>query len=163
MTGFIGVGASVPKGTIAAHPANIPAGWLECDGAAISRTDYAGLFAEIGTIYGVGDGATTFNLPDLRGEFVRGLDNGRGVDIGRVLGGGQLDQMQQITGSLSSSQVFFSGNDVFVNQGAQSGSRPNNGANTTQQIAFDSAQSPGARAGNETRPRNVAMYQCIKY
>ena len=55
-----------------------PAGWLECNGSAVSRTTYAALFAAIGTEYGVGDGTTTFNLPDLRGEFMRGWDNGRG-------------------------------------------------------------------------------------
>ena len=49
-----------------------PAGWLLCDGAAVSRTAYAALFAAIGTTYGQGDGRTTFNLPDLTGRFVQG-------------------------------------------------------------------------------------------
>lgn len=57
-----------------------PYGWLECNGAAISRATYAALFANIGTAFGVGNGTTTFNIPDLRGEFIRGWDNGRGVD-----------------------------------------------------------------------------------
>lgn len=63
-----------------------PAGWLSCNGAAVSRTAYAQLFDAIGTIYGEGDGSSTFNLPDMRGEFLRGLDEGRGVDVGRVIG-----------------------------------------------------------------------------
>jgi microcystin-dependent protein len=50
----------------------VPQGWFQCDGAAISRTSYPELFAAIGTVYGTGDGSTTFNLPDLRGQFVRG-------------------------------------------------------------------------------------------
>jgi microcystin-dependent protein len=50
----------------------VPQGWLQCNGAAISRTSYTELFAAIGTVYGTGDGSTTFNLPDLRGQFVRG-------------------------------------------------------------------------------------------
>jgi microcystin-dependent protein len=50
----------------------VPQGWFQCDGAAISRTSYVELFAAIGTVYGTGDGSTTFNLPDLRGQFVRG-------------------------------------------------------------------------------------------
>ena len=62
-----------------------PTGWLKCNGAAISRTDYADLFDSIGTTYGTGDGSTTFNLPDLRGEFLRCWDDGRGVDTGRSL------------------------------------------------------------------------------
>jgi len=67
----------------------VPSGWLECNGAAISRTTYANLFAAIGTLYGAGNGTTTFNLPDLRGMFVRGWDNGRSVDPGRTLGSQQ--------------------------------------------------------------------------
>jgi phage-related tail fiber protein len=66
-----------------------PAGWLAANGAAVSRTLYAALFAAIGTRYGAGDGATTFNLPDARGEFIRGWDNGRGVDPGRAMGSAQ--------------------------------------------------------------------------
>ncbi|NIC03971.1 phage tail protein [Billgrantia bachuensis] len=68
-----------------------PRGWLKANGAAVSRAEFPRLFAAIGTTYGAGDGATTFNLPDLRGEFVRGLDDGRGVDTGRGLGTAQGD------------------------------------------------------------------------
>ena len=57
-------------------------GWLKANGAAVSRTAYGDLFAKIGTVFGSRDGSTTFNLPDLRGEFIRGWDNGRGVDSG---------------------------------------------------------------------------------
>ncbi len=74
--------------------AAIPQGWLKCDGSAVSRATYAALFAAVGTTYGAGDGATTFNLPDLRGEFIRGLDDGRGVDAGRALGSAQAQDMQ---------------------------------------------------------------------
>ncbi len=63
-----------------------PNGWLKANGAAVSRTAYAGLFAAIGTTFGVGDGSTTFNLPDMRGEFLRGWDDARGVDSGRGFG-----------------------------------------------------------------------------
>lgn len=74
--------------------AAIPQGWLKCDGSAVSRATYAALYAAVGTTYGAGDGATTFNLPDLRGEFIRGLDDGRGVDAGRALGSAQAQDMQ---------------------------------------------------------------------
>lgn len=63
-----------------------PAGYLKRNGAAVSRATYARLFAKIGTTYGAGDGSTTFNLPDGRGVFDRGLDDGRGFDPGRTLG-----------------------------------------------------------------------------
>ncbi len=57
---------------------NIPAGYLLCDGAAISRTTYTALFAFIGTIHGVGDGSSTFNIPDLRDRFIVGASNSSG-------------------------------------------------------------------------------------
>ena len=88
-------GTSVPPGTVLAFAGGtVPTGYLLCNAAAINRTTYAGLFAAIGTTYGAGDGSTTFNLPELRGEFIRGLDNGRGVDSGRTLGSAQTDQME---------------------------------------------------------------------
>lgn len=58
----------------------VPDGWLECDGSAVSRTTYADLFAAIGTVWGYGDNATTFNLPDFRGFVARGWDHGVGRD-----------------------------------------------------------------------------------
>lgn len=58
----------------------VPSGYLECNGAAVSRTTYAALFAVISTTYGAGDGSTTFNLPDYRGRFLRGWANGSTTD-----------------------------------------------------------------------------------
>lgn len=69
-----------------------PAGWLKANGAAVSRVTYAALFAAIGTRFGAGDWVNTFNIPDLRGEFIRGWDDGRGLDPGRELGGVQGGQ-----------------------------------------------------------------------
>lgn len=71
-----------------------PPGWFRANGAAVSRTVYAALFAKIGTIYGAGDGVSTFNLPDPRGKFIRVLDDGRGIDVGRVLGSSQADEIR---------------------------------------------------------------------
>lgn len=59
--------------------ASVPAGWLNCDGAAISRSTYAALFATVGTAYGVGDGSTTFNVPDRRGRVIVGAGTGSGL------------------------------------------------------------------------------------
>lgn len=72
--------------------ATAPAGWLVMDGSAVSRTTYARLFAAIGTMYGAGNGSTTFNLPEARGEFIRNADVGRGVDPGRAVGSTQSSQ-----------------------------------------------------------------------
>lgn len=69
-----------------------PYGWLSCDGTAVARAEYAALYEAIGTRYGTGDGSSTFNLPDLRGEFVRGWDSGRGIDADRALGSTQEAQ-----------------------------------------------------------------------
>ena len=65
--------------------------WIICDGSPVSRTAYNHLFDVIGTTWGVGDGSSTFNLPDLRGEFLRGYDDGHGNDgtSGRTFGSSQ--------------------------------------------------------------------------
>jgi len=87
-----------PAGLVASFARSAaPTGWLKANGAAVSRTAYADLFAAIGTTYGAGDGFNTFNLPDLRGEFIRGWDDGRGVDGGRALGSSQAGAVQSHT------------------------------------------------------------------
>lgn len=127
-----------------------PPGYLKANGGAVSRTAYAGLFAAIGTAYGAGDGANTFNLPDLRGEFLRGWDDGRGVDVGRVLGSLQLDALRDHVHSYQGYLALY---------GAAAGSSP----------GLYAVASPAARdtssfgGGTETRPRNVAALACIKY
>src|SRR5690606_12484509 len=70
----------LPGMSMAWLTSTVPGGWLECDGAAVSRTTYSRLFGRISDDYGPGDGSTTFNLPDLRGEFLRGWDHGEGND-----------------------------------------------------------------------------------
>lgn len=126
-----------------------PTGYLKANGAAISRTTYATLFAAIGTTFGVGDGSTTFNVPDLRGEFLRGWDDARGVDSGRVFGSAQGFATQDHT---HGSAAAASGNQLLAagaNGAAISGS-------TT------GAMNSGVVA-TETRPRNIALLACIKY
>ena len=74
---------AVPLGTVSGFAGSTaPSGWQLCYGQAISRTQYAGLFAVTSTTYGSGDGSTTFNVPDLRGRVVAGLDNMGGTDAG---------------------------------------------------------------------------------
>ncbi|MCD4769663.1 MAG: tail fiber protein [Bacteroidales bacterium] len=73
----------LPAGMIvpfAGDAGSVPDGWLLCDGSEVSRTSYDRLFNTISVNYGYGDNSTTFNLPDLRGRFLRGVDNGSGND-----------------------------------------------------------------------------------
>jgi microcystin-dependent protein len=78
---------AVAVGTIMAWPTStVPNGWLECYGQAISRTTYSALFANISTTYGVGDGSTTFNLPDMRGRAIAGEDDMGGSSANRLTG-----------------------------------------------------------------------------
>ena len=94
--------ASVSVGNVGYHANSTPpTGTLERNGAAVSRTTYAALFAKIGTTYGAGDGSTTFNLPDDRGLFDRSWDHGRGVDSGRSLGSYQSYAVPLETGAAS--------------------------------------------------------------
>ncbi|TCJ96126.1 tail collar domain [Volucribacter psittacicida] len=125
-----------------------PAGWLRCNGAAVSRTTYADLFQAIGTTFGAGNGSTTFNLPDLRGEFVRGFDDGRGVDSSRGFGSWQNDEIKEHKHQLK------------INGVAAGNVGPWEGALHTGSGKEYSTENFG---GNETRPRNVALLYCIKY
>jgi len=74
------VGAVVAFAGPAPVASSVPSGWLLCDGREVSRTTYADLYGVIGGLWGTGDGVTTFNLPDLRGRFLRGRDGGAGND-----------------------------------------------------------------------------------
>ena len=147
-----------------------PAGFLKANGAAVSRSTYADLFAAIGTTYGAGDGSTTFNLPDLRGEFLRGWDDGRAVDTGRAFGTAQLDQMQRITGQARArraSDAIGGQQGALFDAGVVSNARVASGTANGQLIGFDSSLSPNARTSattdGETRSRNVALLACIKF
>lgn len=75
-----------------------PDGYLVCDGSEKDREDYAALFAAVGTVFGIGNGVSTFNLPDLRGEFVRGWDTGGSLDPGREFGSDQVDRSLHVDG-----------------------------------------------------------------
>ncbi len=160
---------ATPAGAVAMFARNTaPTGWLKANGATVSRTTYAALFAAIGTTFGAGDGSTTFKLPDLRGEFPRGWDDGRGVDTSRTFGSAQLDQMQRLTGSFRShgdSGAPVAG--VFTKTTNVVSSTWGDGTGDTDTVSFDSADSPNARTSSttsgETRARNVALLFCIKY
>ena len=179
----------VPSGSVFCMAvATVPSGYLECNGAAVSRTTYAALFAVIGTQYGTGNGSSTFNLPDLRGEFVRGFDHGKGTDSGRSIGSSQGSQNAQhnhtatssvtdpghrhLPQSQSANSQQTNGHGVAINDtiignyggGSGVGLGPIGNRhflqNTTTGISVSTTTAN--HGGNESRPRNVAMMYVIK-
>lgn len=127
----------------------VPTGWLECDGSVLPINNYTNLYNVIGQNYKT---LNTFNvlsgfqIPDLRGEFVRGWDHGKGVDNGRDLGSKQGDMLKSHTheylGKVNGNFPF----DAW------------NGYDGTGMVD----QTTSATGGTETRPRNVALVYCIK-
>jgi phage-related tail fiber protein len=152
---------SLPPGTIITVAASTPpAGHLKANGAAISRSAYATLFAYIGTTFGSGNGSTTFNIPDLRGEFIRGWDDGRGIDSGRGFGAFQDIDWKG-----------FSMTNTGQNTTSYSHGPVNMGKSTSSFIGnmfTGSWAAPAAAIGtqwdsSEIRPRNICFLYCIKY
>ena len=141
------LGLTAPAGSISAFAGlTAPAGYLLCDGSQVSRTTYSDLYAVVGDTFGAGDGTTTFNLPDLRGEFIRGFDGGRGADAGRVFGSFQADEIKShahtgVAGDAGSDPTRIGGGNRSVDSDTY----------TTNSVG-----------GVETRPRNVALNYIIK-
>lgn len=151
-----------------------PEGWLVCDGSAVSRSEYAGLFATIGILWGHGDEVSTFNLPDLRGEFVRGFDDGRGVDDGRVFGSAQAGSVGkhkhqthiQWASGEPSAIYWDNPNSEFglgdVHAGLiDHGVANDDGTSVSTQYVLTDDPYVGTDSGNG-RPRNIAMTYAIK-
>ena len=161
-----------------------PNGYLKANGAAVSRDTYDKLFAAIGTTYGAGDGSTTFNLPDLRGEFIRCWDDSKGTDSGRAIGSSQK-------GTLTVSDPNFNSYNVATVIGRANytgGTGSPTGATVDPSFPTEAGQDLVPRSqypnvmnsyishGNAplelgsngfsygaTRPRNIALLACIKY
>jgi microcystin-dependent protein len=140
---------------IAVSVDSVPYGFLECNGAEISRDTYANLYSVIGDTYGAGDDSTTFNIPDLRGEFLRGWDNGRGVDANRDIGTLQSDDFKNHSHTITTSHSQAGGTAVAIGWSDGELSGP-----YTDRNGDDGAKATG---GSETRPRNIAIMYCIKY
>lgn len=167
--------SSVPAGSVM-HFAmeSAPTGWLKANGAAISRTTYSDLFSAIGTAFGTGDGSTTFNLPDLRGEFLRGLDDGRGVDSSRILGSSQSSQnlSHTHTGTAASSGAHTHNTTVPQPTGGGIASSTTTSGYSASVPTYYTTNSAGAHShsltinadgGTESRPRNISLLICIKF
>ena len=149
-----------------------PAGWIACDGSAISRTvTYDTLFGVIGTTWGTGNGSSTFNVPDLEGAFLRGTgahassNMANGNDFaGPSVGAFENDQGQGHTHTWSQ-RMTAGGNGTYNNEpiSAQNGTSAHstNSASNMYGYATNSYGTP--RIGDETRPFNAGVKYCIKY
>jgi microcystin-dependent protein len=151
-----------PIGSIISYGGRtIPDGWLLCDGSELDRIIYSGLFSAIDTVWGRGNGSTTFNLPDLRGQFLRGVDGSAGVDPDKS------SRYAKISGGNTGNNPGSYQNEDFkshthnTNNGqAVSGGYGYKFATTSQQT-MGSAQIENS-GGNETRPKNAYVYYIIK-
>ncbi|HCA7860759.1 TPA: tail fiber protein [Escherichia coli] len=155
----LGEGSALPVGVPVPWPsATPPTGWLKCNGAAFSAEEYP----ELAKAY------PTNKLPDLRGEFLRGWDDARGIDSGRALISSQSDAVQRMTGSLSQmvysvAQIASAITGVF---GAEL-STPNivqaySSAGALRYVNVDFDSQRVARTSTETRPRNVAFNYIVR-
>ena len=158
----------VPAGSVFSFATTtVPTGYLECNCAAVSRSTYASLFSAISTTWGVGDGSSTFNLPDLRGQFVRGWDNSAGVDSGRSFASSQSDQNKSHNHSINDSGHNHTAGNWGGNFGGSSGALTfRNDATGTNSSIIQSAttgisiQNDG---GTEVRVKNYALMYVIKF
>ena len=175
---FAALPQAVPTGSVhVMATTTAPSGYLKCNGAAVSRTTYADLFAIIGTTWGEGDGSSTFNAPDLRGEFVRGWADNSSVDSGRSFASSQSSaNLQHNHSATATSTVTDPGHaHVYVDQQAHNegyrpwkagdndcGQRDKNTNNAFTGISVSTSVSVANDGGSEARPRNIAMMYVIK-
>lgn len=135
-----------------------PDGYLVCNGAEISRETYADLFAAIGTTFGTGDGATTFNLPDLRDHYIIGANtNALGTQI--------AEQLPNIKGSLATAQYYGYASQTGAFNTHTAGSRTYvNGEGGGTIYYFDASASNSIYTNNgHVYPLSLALLPCIKY
>ena len=176
-----GLASGVPVGTILAHAANTPpTGFLECNGSNISRSTYATLFSTISTTFGVGDGSSTFALPDLRGQFIRGWANTGSTDASRVFGSTQTDQNKNHTHTTDSTSLTGGIRKISEGFGAggsatgvftktADGNNTITGSSSTSPVGgvdFDGTHThtiSSSGGGTEARPTNLALMYIIKF
>lgn len=168
-TAFV-ANSAVPAGTIIMYGASTPpSGYLECNGAVCNTSTYANLFAAIG--YNFGGSGTNFYLPDMRGMFARGWDDGRGIDAGRAFGTTQADIFAQHTHGVNESPhehgMLNNANNGFGNHTGSGENGPTGSPSGVWQNFNSGPASTGITinptGGAETRPKNVALMYCIKY
>jgi microcystin-dependent protein len=133
-----------------------PSKTLFLRGQAISRSTYAALFALWGTTYGVGDGTTTFNVPDTQGYFIRGFDAASVVDPSRVFGSTQTDAFQG-----HGHEIFGGINAAGGEQGIRNDGNfgPSSAVESTWEQVREPIEATNGvpRIADETRPVNIAL------
>ena len=166
------VAPSVPTGVVVAAASTITnAEWLLCDGRAVSRTTYANLFAILSTSYGIGDGSTTFNIPDYRGYFLRGAGTNSDGTAAGTLGAKQADTTKRPTTALTGTTDTTGAHTHTYT--FRTGVAVQSGSNTACWIGTTTANT--GSAGNhshdvtidgggdaETRPKNIPVNYYIK-
>jgi len=162
-------GNMVPVGLISPYGATTPpGGWLACDGAAVSRTTYASLYAVLGNSYGAGDGATTFNVPDLRQRFPLGkAASGTGATIGGT--GGAIDHEHGLRNPNSGAAMSWTASPSPLKMHRRSGGPISFDANvvtTTNAQALGGSTDTGVNGGialtGDTEDANPP-YQVVAY
>jgi len=155
---------TAPHGAVFLHFGDTPlVGTLELDGSAISRTSYSRVFAIYGIKYGSGNGSTTFNLPDPRGQFPRVWSHGSGVDPDAATRTNRGDGTTgDNIGTKQASQYAAHSHLVYLgapNPGV-SGTSVNNAQNG---LSLTSTIPTVSSGGNETRSTNINVMLCVKY
>jgi phage-related tail fiber protein len=163
--------SAVPVGAVLAFPTGIVApGYLELDGSVQSIAAYPDLAAFLGTTYNKGDeGAGNFRLPESRGEFLRGWDHGRGVDVGRAVGSAQADTLKNhfhyLPTESGGGQQFDPAGlmpSVVLKDNPVDWLVRTAGDNHGFNVPFGTPRTYSQSAEAETRPRNIAVMWCIK-
>jgi microcystin-dependent protein len=161
--GKLAAGAAIPAGAVMPFAMNsAPSGWLAADGSAVSRTTYSALWTALGTTsspYGQGDGSTTFNLPDLRGYFVRGSGTNSDGTASGAFGAKQADALKSHTHPYSD---YYERSAVSYANGLD-GSATRLGVNGFSNTGLSTPRTTSATGDTETRPKNIAMLYCIKF
>lgn len=149
------VAAGAQPGTVQMFAgASIPSGWLECDGSAVSRTTYAGLFSAISTTWGVGDGSTTFNLPDLRGRVPIGVGTGVGLTA-RTLADTGGEEAHALTEAELAQHNHAAASGSFAVTGS--------GLSSTTGTADLGSEANTANAGSGTAHENMPPFAAVKF
>ena len=137
-----------------------PTGWLECNGASLSTSSYSNLYNQIGYTWGGSGG--NFNIPDLRGEFLRNFDEGRGADPGRSFATYQGYALQGHNHFWQSWAGYQGTGDKNPNNRGYGHNGPF-GNSVKSQTLTNQPGYPTASWAPETRPRNKTLNYCIKY
>lgn len=154
----LGGGSALPVGVPVPYPLAVPpAGWMKCNGSSFNLKSYPALAAVFPS--GV--------LPDLRGEFIRGWDDGRGIDSGRAVLSTQSSAQKNIIGSMLGLAVLDTGTasgaiQITASENSSKWGTGSSGRGVIRDLDFDSSKTPGVNVAEEVRPRNIAFNYIVR-